>query len=159
MTTEERTEELTRCVNCDHLVMGFQGPEGCRWTLEAGVVGENLVCRCSRLVRPVDGLPRVWSLPAEPGPEVTAVRDLDGCLYMRIGGKWLWDGNPNYAYRWRELLGLMPLSDASKTAAVSPSTDGYALTELVDPAMIGEARASVALDGDTQTLEGVDHGA
>lgn len=60
--------------------------------------------------------PRTWSLPAEPGPEVTAVRDTTGRRWRR-GLFWHDDSGEKYPLKpmyWPELLRSRgPLTDAS----------------------------------------------
>ncbi len=64
----------------------------------------------------IEAKPRTWSLPPEPGPEVTAVRDHDGDLWHRDPDGWwrlhrkTWSGT---ARQWGELLEFGPLTDAT----------------------------------------------
>lgn len=72
--------------------------------------------------------PRTWSLPAEPGPEVTAVRDAGGRLWQRgcrerdLKGAWVVrhhvTGHVELARRhWSALLvEFAPLTDATEEA-------------------------------------------
>lgn len=90
----------------------------------------------NRCCWPVDGflsetqaLPRTWSVPAEPGPEVTAVRDREGTVWNRQpwpylpngakgSGAFVW-ANTRERMRWRMLVhDHGPLTDA--TAEVQP---------------------------------------
>ncbi len=59
--------------------------------------------------------PRTWSLPPEPGPEVTAVRDSDGDVWKREGDLWVvWHGDERWYERtWDRLASFYPLTDAS----------------------------------------------
>lgn len=63
--------------------------------------------------------PRVWSLPPEPGPEVTAVRNSVGEIWRRDREVWALaqsNGLPPLTHHrhWRALLvGYGPLSDAT----------------------------------------------
>ena len=60
-----------------------------------------------------------WVMPAEPGPEVTHVRDRLGVRWRRDGGFWWADiGHGYYGHRtWPEVLSRGPLTDASNEAA------------------------------------------
>jgi hypothetical protein len=71
-----------------------------------------------------DPQPRTWALPAEPGPEVTAVRDADGDRWVRVGDGWgMQTGHPGpggsthvhvgRARTWLEVLVFAPLVDDS----------------------------------------------
>jgi hypothetical protein len=59
---------------------------------------------------------QTWSAPAEPGPEVTTVRDRLGVRWRRDAGLWWGDIGHGYEdYRtWNDILGRGPLTDASK---------------------------------------------
>jgi hypothetical protein len=59
---------------------------------------------------------QTWSAPAEPGPEVTAVRDRLGVRWHRQGALWWGDIGHGYEdYRtWMQILGRGPLTDASR---------------------------------------------
>ena len=67
--------------------------------------------------------PGTWSLPPEPGPEVTAVLDRTGARWQRQGhidaqGEFsAWhDGSPLPPYGWMSLVQLRgPLTDATPT--------------------------------------------
>jgi hypothetical protein len=56
-----------------------------------------------------------WTSPAEPGSEVTAVRDRHGVRWHHDAGLWWGDIGHGYEdYRtWAEILGRGPLTDAS----------------------------------------------
>lgn len=60
---------------------------------------------------------RTWSLPAEPGPEVTRVKDRDGTDWIRDRGAWQVPGDNGLSrYAWFSLLMLAgPLTDATPT--------------------------------------------
>lgn len=59
--------------------------------------------------------PRTWELPAEPGPEVRAVRAPDGGVYRRnrrtLGDRWQAAGV--YSFSWAEILARGPLTDVT----------------------------------------------
>ncbi len=57
--------------------------------------------------------PRTWSLPAEPGPEVKAVRDCDGQVWRRDPGVWFIGkrGAGGTALPWGDLLRFGPLTE------------------------------------------------
>lgn len=61
---------------------------------------------------------RTWSLPAEPGPEVTAVRDRHGRIWTREPDGWIYRDRPAFVYRlpWHGLFmqGHGPLTDATQ---------------------------------------------
>ena len=64
--------------------------------------------------------PRVWQLPAEPGPEVTRLKDRYGTKWIRCerGNRWeqAAGGNALTRYTFVELLGYVgPLTDATPT--------------------------------------------
>lgn len=66
-----------------------------------------------------NGPVRSWDLPPEPGPEVTAVRDVDGDEWAREMDGWIMptrDGIGYYAAPWRELLQHAPLVDVTPEA-------------------------------------------
>lgn len=60
--------------------------------------------------------PRVWALPDEPGPEVTAVRAKAGRVYRRVYDGWRGDGLAQLV-DWHELLRYSPLTDATAEPA------------------------------------------
>jgi len=66
--------------------------------------------------------PGVWSLPAEPGPGVTAVRDRHSRRWTREPDGWIWrEGRPRgllYRQTWEGLHmgGYSPLTDATGEA-------------------------------------------
>lgn len=55
-----------------------------------------------------------WSMPDEPGPEITAVRDRWDVLWHRSGDQW-WSTAEGLSTlrRWADLLARGPLTDAS----------------------------------------------
>jgi hypothetical protein len=57
----------------------------------------------------------VWEMPAEPGPEVTAVRDRLGVRWRREDDLWWADIGHGYEVHrtWPEVLTRGPLTDAS----------------------------------------------
>ena len=56
--------------------------------------------------------PRTWSLPAEPGPEVTALRDSAGDIWNRHNDRWCFTSGVTLA--WVDLLfAWAPLTDAT----------------------------------------------
>jgi hypothetical protein len=63
-------------------------------------------------------MPTTWEAPAEPGPEVTHVRDRFGRLCRRDGDLWWVDPGRGWEdyYRWHELLWRGPLTDATGDA-------------------------------------------
>jgi hypothetical protein len=64
--------------------------------------------------------PRGWALPAEPGPEVTAVRDRLGRIWSRVRGLPLW-GSPETG----SVLPFVDLLDHyGPLTDVTPATDG-----------------------------------
>jgi hypothetical protein len=57
--------------------------------------------------------PRTWTLPPEPGPEVTAVRShVVGSVYRRTPSG-LWRAAGVLSFSWAEILAFAPLTDAS----------------------------------------------
>lgn len=56
-----------------------------------------------------------WTAPAEPGPNVFAVRDRHGVIWHREDG--LWWGDIGHGYddhrTWTEILHRSPLTDAT----------------------------------------------
>jgi len=65
-----------------------------------------------------------WELPAEPGPEVLAVRDEDGDVWTRAADGWTCSGMSITRVRpWREVLSFAPLIDVTADAAGTPATD------------------------------------
>lgn len=85
--------------------------------------------------------PRTWSLPPEPGPEVTKVRDEAGNVYGRANdGCW---SNFWRHFRWEGLLNYGPLTDATHEPD-QPTTEEQNVSDIVDPdeieAIVGLAR-------------------
>ena len=62
---------------------------------------------------------QTWCAPADPGPEVQAVRDNRGVLWTRGDG--LWWGDIGHGYddhrTWAQILARGPLVDATGEAA------------------------------------------
>ena len=81
----------------------------------AGTLGDEILRWCPR----DDAAPRVWSLPPEPGPEVTAVRDQLKDRFVRMNGGWQMAGHEtccaDYVRQWEDLR--FPLTDATETGA------------------------------------------
>ena len=78
------------------------------------------------LVQP-SGAPRTWSLPPEPGPEVTAVRDGRGEVWNHDGGTsgfgWYRPNGGRASWWW--LIGCRsPLTDASSTPPLTAALTG-----------------------------------
>lgn len=81
--------------------------------------------------------PQTWALPAEPGPEVTAVRDVDGNHWAHRswpfhqdgslaerGTSWVWVSTDGERCRWQTLVLRGPLTnatDASHPTAAAPA--------------------------------------
>lgn len=59
-----------------------------------------------------------WTLPDEPGPEVTAVRDRHGVKWLRQDGQW-WSETPGLGTlrAWHVVLARGPLTDATNEAS------------------------------------------
>jgi hypothetical protein len=59
--------------------------------------------------------PRVWKRDdREPGPEVRAVRDVDGEIWSRDpdGDGWVYDRDSSFSVPWNHILGWAPLTVA-----------------------------------------------
>lgn len=59
---------------------------------------------------------RVWDIPDEPGPGVTALRSVSGRLWIRDGQRWRLAGDrkPTRYESWERLIhGCAPLTDAT----------------------------------------------
>lgn len=113
---QERTEEVPVSV-CRSV--SDNGKDEWYCTLDAGHEGDHQAYgpRTGRLFHAWPNEtppPRVWSLPAEPGPEVTRVRDCDGDAWNRVhaGG---WSLNGGYPSSWVGVLQFGPLTDATPT--------------------------------------------
>lgn len=72
--------------------------------------------------------PHRWALPDEPGPEVTAVRDQDGCLWRRVHNGWQMERGPGRLQpieRWWKLVSNHgPVTDATPAADGQDGRDG-----------------------------------
>lgn len=111
--SEERSEGANTLVHCHRCGQSVTIPSAtvATWTADHARQGH------------CEPLPRSWSLPPEPGPEVTKIRDKDGSVWERedISRQWLWvsdDGSEAMVkpYEdWADFLeGYGPLVDATQ---------------------------------------------
>lgn len=70
-------------------------------------------------VSPVPPSPQIWQLPPEPGPEVKAVRDRAGKIWVKGLEQWYRNtaGGSSMHLFWSGLLFYAPLADATSELA------------------------------------------
>lgn len=115
--TEIAEKWLRQCAAHDAgLAMSCTCPEGDPRNVISNLADEVLRLRI-QIATAEDEKALTWSLPPEPGPEVTALRDQDGDLWVRDpDGCWRQDsGSAHMA--WHDVLNEWgPLTDASAEA-------------------------------------------
>lgn len=117
--TEIAEKWLRQCGACDAgLAMTCTCPQGDPRNVISNLADEVLRLRI-QIATAEDERTRTWSLPPEPGPEVTAVRDSAGIVWKRHPDQPVWtqqDIYPAYAALsalWHEVLRRGPLTDAT----------------------------------------------
>ena len=115
--TAVRRVQSVLIANASRLDTPFSNAAGSPWSAFVAPALHNL----RRAVGLRDDSPRSWSLPEEPGPEVTRLKAKDGTEWVRLEDGaavrtyWREDIPGGYASNWLDLLqDLGPLTDATQ---------------------------------------------